>query len=410
MRSMTGKLTLAMVLVGLISMLFVVVITQIVVNNQAKDTAAEQAFERLQSNVDAFANVHGSWQRGIGIERFDQYYKRRLVNAGVSATNAYVLVDDSGVLVLGSEVYPVGSMLPSELMEQGRVLTSNGKNVATAVQVGPGTLEPGLSSLLESVYRGLKYGLGITLVMLLISVFWIGRFLTEPLRQLTNRQIKGKDSKQYEKFELESQDEVELLTEIFKHLRGNLNQAQDDLRRSRGTINEQAKQLSEIRIRDETTQLYNQRYFNERGGELFARSQRHHHPLCCVIVDIDRFTQINDKFSHKAGDKVLQEIANLLRTSTRESDVLGRYSGGKFVIAFSETPLEQAKILCNRLSQSVEVFNWNDIHPELSVTIRIGLCADMGLDNFEQMVAVADTKLYLARDHRNSPKTEEAPA
>lgn len=410
MRSMTGKLTLAMLLVGLISMLFVVVITQIVVNNQAKDTASEQAFVRLQNNVDAFVKVYGSWQRGIGIERFDKFYQRQLMNAGESEANVYVLADNSGLLVLGSEIYPVGSMLPSEIMEQGRVITSNGQNVATAVQVEPGTLTLGLTSLLESVYRGLKYGLGITFVILVISVFWVGRFLTEPLRQLTKRLTQGQHSKQYEKFELETQDEVELLAEIFKHLRGNLDQAHDKLRQSRDKINEQTKQLSEIRIRDETTQLFNQRYFNERGRELFARSQRHRYPLCCVIVDVDRFTRINDKFSHETGDKVLQEMANILRRSTRESDVVGRYSGGKFVIAFSETPLEQAKILCDRLGESVERFDWNDIHEELSVTVKIGLCGDMGLDNFEQMVAVADTKLYLAKDQRNTSEMEDAPA
>ncbi|GEM_PF-1800851 len=402
MRSITGKLSLAIVLVSLISIFCVVVVTQIALDNQAEQVTLEKGFAELEAGVDAYTKNYGSWQRAIGIESFGKFLSRRSLGfGGLSGQNnvsGYVLADTHGTVLLGSVDHQVGATLPGNLLQVGRAIQSNGQEVAIAVQVANGAPDKWTSILMESVYSGLKYGLIIAIGIALLAGFWIGRYLTAPLRKLTQNLIDKRNGKQYEKFELETQDEVELLVEVFKRMRSDLDLAQDDLRKARKMINRQAKQLSEIRIRDEITKLYNQRHFNERGGELFARSKRHDHPLCCVIADVNRFTQINEKLSHKIGDEVLRKMADILRSSTRETDVVGRYLGGKFVVAFSETPLNQAKVLCGRLSGLVEEYDWKLIHPKLSVTIRIGLCADMGLDNFEQMVAVADTKLYLAKD------------
>ena len=402
MRSITGKLTLAIVLVSLISIFCVVVVTQIMLDNQAEQLTVEKGFAEIEAGVDAYTKNYGSWQRAIGIESIGKFLSRRSSifgdSSGQNNVSGYVLADTNGMVVLGSGDYPIAARLPDSLLENGKAIRSDGQEVAIAVKVGQGGIDKWTSTLIESVYSGLKYGLIIAMGIATLAGLWVGRLLIAPLRKLTQNLIDQRNGKQYERFELETQDEIELLIEVFKRMRRNLDLAQDNLRKSQKTINAQAKQLSEIRIRDEITKLYNQRHFNERGGELFARSKRHGHPLCCVIADVNRFTQINEKFSHKIGDEVLRKMADLLRSSTRETDVVGRYLGGKFVVAFSETPLEQAQILCGRLSTLVEEYDWNQIHPKLSVTIRIGLCADMGLDNFEQMVAVADTKLYLAKD------------
>jgi diguanylate cyclase (GGDEF)-like protein len=145
------------------------------------------------------------------------------------------------------------------------------------------------------------------------------------------------------------------------------------------------------------TGLYNRRHFDEHVARTFAQAERYGHPLTVMIGDIDFFKRINDGFSHAVGDAVLCQVARILQDNTRESDVVARYGGEEFVIALAETPLSQATNLCEKLRAKVEAHPWNDIAPELRVTMSMGLCDDLGLGSLEKMVAYADTKLYQAK-------------
>ena len=125
---------------------------------------------------------------------------------------------------------------------------------------------------------------------------------------------------------------------------------------------------------------------------------RYSHPLAFMMSDIDFFKQINDRFSHSVGDDVLRAVAGVFRSNIREIDVVARYGGEEFVIAFPETPIEEAVGLTERLRVSIKEHAWTDIHPDLSVTISMGLSADVGLGSFEQMLAAADKQLYQAKE------------
>jgi diguanylate cyclase (GGDEF)-like protein len=117
-----------------------------------------------------------------------------------------------------------------------------------------------------------------------------------------------------------------------------------------------------------------------------------------MIGDIDHFKQINDRFSHATGDEVLRKVAGIFQSNTRKNDLVARYGGEEFVIAFPETPLEQAVNLCERLREFISNHTWHEINPDLRVTMSMGLNSDLNLDNFEQMLAVADDKLYEAKN------------
>jgi diguanylate cyclase (GGDEF)-like protein len=173
-------------------------------------------------------------------------------------------------------------------------------------------------------------------------------------------------------------------------------------------VREQAGMLKELSIRDGLTGLYNRRHFDEQAALIFAQACRYDRPLTIMIGDIDYFKRVNDRFSHAVGDEVLGCVARILQDSTRESDIVARYGGEEFVIALAETPLTQACSLCEKLRNRIEAHPWQEIHPELCVTMSMGLSADRSLGSFEKMVAAADKKLYEAKSSGRNRVCAEA--
>lgn len=158
-----------------------------------------------------------------------------------------------------------------------------------------------------------------------------------------------------------------------------------------------AEAMSELAIRDSLTGLYNRRYLDQRLAEEFARARRYKHPLSVALCDIDYFKSVNDRFSHAIGDETLKKIAQLLVQHTRSVDTVARYGGEEFVIILSETLRHDALKVCRNLCQIIERYTWSDLHPELRITVSIGLCDDLSLDNHEKMLHQADKKLYEAK-------------
>ena len=169
------------------------------------------------------------------------------------------------------------------------------------------------------------------------------------------------------------------------------------LEESREQIQQQAERLRELSVRDALTGLYNRRYFDEQGAQLFERAVRYQRPLVVMIGDIDHFKKINDTWSHAMGDDVLRRIGEILTSKVRGSDLVARYGGEEFVVAFPETSLTQAAATCEALRQRIESYPWESLHPHLKVTISIGLCADTSVKDIHAMVEIADSYLYKAK-------------
>ncbi len=148
---------------------------------------------------------------------------------------------------------------------------------------------------------------------------------------------------------------------------------------------------------DGLTGLYNRRFLDITLAQEFERSSRFRHPFSAAIADIDHFKQINDKFSHQIGDEVIRTVAQILKNTCRTMDILGRYGGEEFVIGFVETPLPNATAACEKIRRSVEEFNWLMVHPDLRVTLSIGVAENVKAVNHEKMLSEADKKLYEAK-------------
>lgn len=162
-----------------------------------------------------------------------------------------------------------------------------------------------------------------------------------------------------------------------------------------------------LRIRaatDALTGLPNQGRIMDVLNEELERSSRYSRPLSAMMLDVDRFKLVNDTHGHRAGDHVLEELAELFKDQTRKPDTVGRYGGEEFFFVLPETTEEDAYTLAERVRTSVEnrVFEWEG--NDLTVSVSCGLAErapDMQL-NEEKFLDRADRALLVAkREGRN---------
>jgi diguanylate cyclase (GGDEF)-like protein len=131
--------------------------------------------------------------------------------------------------------------------------------------------------------------------------------------------------------------------------------------------------------------------------EAYSRIQQEPLPLSIALADIDHFKQINDRFTHAIGDEVLRQVAHLLREAFRDSDLVARFGGEEFALVLTGLELEAALRVCERVRASIEAFDWAAIHPELRVTLSIGVTDVVSAGSGPAMLALADHKLYEAK-------------
>lgn len=156
---------------------------------------------------------------------------------------------------------------------------------------------------------------------------------------------------------------------------------------------------------DPLTGISNRRFFERRLKEEVDRWRRSGTSLCCVVVDIDHFKQVNDRFGHHIGDVILERVAQELGKVLRSSDVLARYGGEEFVLLLPETPSTVACEIAERLRNDVaEMVFEEDILRDFHVTVSLGLAAltpqDVGGDEppGERLFQQADSALYQAKN------------
>ncbi len=162
-------------------------------------------------------------------------------------------------------------------------------------------------------------------------------------------------------------------------------------------LHEKTKQLNRLLNEDALTGIYNRRHLETTLSEEFLKGRQVKRPLCVAMIDVDHFKQVNDKYSHMTGDQVLIRVASILQNASRGRDTLARYGGEEFVIAMPDTNEAQALVCCERLRRAVETHDWSEFHPDLRVTVSIGLAEDAKAENHEKLLHLADDLLYEAK-------------
>lgn len=152
-------------------------------------------------------------------------------------------------------------------------------------------------------------------------------------------------------------------------------------------------------ITDGLTGIHNKRYFLEALEREIVRSQRHRRPLSLAILDIDRFKQLNDTYGHLAGDAVLREMCNRIKTTIRKDEVFARYGGEEFVVVLPEATHKDALGVAERLRLLVADIPFIIDSVQIQVTISIGLSQTCGGEDIDSatLLARADQNLYQAK-------------
>ena len=165
------------------------------------------------------------------------------------------------------------------------------------------------------------------------------------------------------------------------------------------------KSMHILATMDDLTKCNNRRYFLEMADKELARAKRYKHPTSLILLDIDFFKNINDKYGHAAGDVVLKRLSAVTRDQLRDMDILGRIGGEEFAIVLVETDMKGAIILSERLRESIEKEAFRPIEANESVTISIGIAEWDGTDELTKLLATADKMLYAAKNAgRNTVK------
>jgi diguanylate cyclase (GGDEF)-like protein len=155
-----------------------------------------------------------------------------------------------------------------------------------------------------------------------------------------------------------------------------------------------ADNMSKLAMIDSLTQVHNRRLLNQFLQEEVNRAERHNLPLSILLFDLDWFKKINDTLGHNTGDKVLQEVAQLLRQNIRTSDPFGRWGGDEFLCLAINSGGEQAVELAERLREAVQRHKFSAV---AKVTASFGVTAFQKGDTPETLVRRADLGLYKAK-------------
>lgn len=168
------------------------------------------------------------------------------------------------------------------------------------------------------------------------------------------------------------------------------------------TIKKYNHRLSFMAEHDALTGLYNRRYFEERMEYFYQLSKRTKEPLSLLFLDIDDFKQVNDKFGHHVGDKVLKRIAEILKLYIRQTDIVSRWGGEEFIVGLINTNLENANAIAEKLRVMIEgdLVLQQLVQENITASFGITQCKEDEL--LEHVIARADNAMYDAkRDGKN---------
>lgn len=170
------------------------------------------------------------------------------------------------------------------------------------------------------------------------------------------------------------------------------------LRLKRG-LDEARRQLQIMARMDILTGIWNRGHLLDRFAEEFQRAKRQGRPLGCLILDLDHFKFVNDRFGHPAGDRVLRQVGATLAAEVRKYDIVGRYGGEEFLIVVTETPLASLVDLAERIRTAVgKGIRIQGTPDGIPLTVSIGVAAMSASDpNIDAIIKRADDALYRAK-------------
>jgi diguanylate cyclase (GGDEF)-like protein len=283
---------------------------------------------------------------------------RALVDAGAGAVRDYIASDGLRV---------VGSALPFPRLGWTLVVEED--------------YDVAFAPIAAILGRTAALNLGIVLALSVLA-FGVVASMVRPLHALSDCARRLRDGEEgVELPVVHGADEVGILARSFGEMVNSLKRA-----------NEVLEQLA---ITDGLTKIHNHRFFQDQLGREIKRADRTSAPLALVLVDIDDFKALNDRFGHSAGDGVLERLAALLVGETRDQDLVARYGGEEFAVLAPGTDRAGALALAEKLRLSASESFFDVAGSRIAITVSVGVAVYHG--DREAFFHEADRALYAAK-------------
>jgi diguanylate cyclase (GGDEF)-like protein len=160
-------------------------------------------------------------------------------------------------------------------------------------------------------------------------------------------------------------------------------------------LSEKADELEELSITDRLTALYNRLKLDETFATEIERAKRYQTPLSVMILDVDHFKSVNDTYGHQVGDRILVELADILRQNIRASDYPGRWGGEEFLVICPQTDLDGASAVAEKLRAAIAAHDFPSVGTKTS---SFGVATYQPDESEEELMARADAALYRAKE------------
>ena len=147
---------------------------------------------------------------------------------------------------------------------------------------------------------------------------------------------------------------------------------------------------------DALTGVYNRRFMEDALHREIERANRNGSSICIMLADVDSFKEFNTRFGHVVGDRILAEVALLLKKNFRAADLIIRYGGDEFLVIMPDTNLTQGAVAIDRLQDLL--VRWNDReHREYTLCLSCGVAMYSPGDVLEKVIHAADSDLYVRK-------------
>lgn len=225
----------------------------------------------------------------------------------------------------------------------------------------------------------------VGIVAMIGGIAWLlAREIIAPLGELTAAAREVATGNLDVAISVRRKDELGFASSVFNDMVG-------QLRRSR-------ERLEKLSTTDFLTRLPNRAAILDALSGMLKRYQRYSRVFSLLMIDVDHFKTINDRYGHVAGDEVLRHVANILKEQMREVDIIGRYGGEEFIALLDETDGESALVVAERIRNEIAATGIDIRGNLLNITVSIGVAeAGPGDDHADSLIDRADKAMYLAK-------------
>lgn len=174
-----------------------------------------------------------------------------------------------------------------------------------------------------------------------------------------------------------------------------------------------SQRLRSLAYQDSLTELYNHRYFYEQLAHEVERANRYARPVSVILLDLDKFKEVNDTYGHLMGDKLLSLLGKIINEQVRGADIAARYGGDEFAIILPDTPLRAAQATAAKLARAIAGGQTNGGLSEgipIHASCGVASCPDEAR-TVSDLLQLADNRVYTAKRTEDQPNdnTETLP-